>query len=64
MQIDPELAALEAMVLPDFAEGVRAVLVDKDNAPVWNPATPEGVSDAAIDAIFAPLPADEEWRPL
>ena len=49
---------------PDFAEGVRAVLVDKDNAPVWDPATPEGVTDELIDDIFAPLPAGEAWTPL
>ena len=49
---------------PDFAEGVRAVIVDKDNAPKWNPATPEGVSDALVDSIFAPLPANEEWKPV
>lgn len=48
---------------PDFAEGVRAVIVDKDNAPLWQPATPEGVTDHVIDQIFAPLPADEEWTP-
>ncbi|NWM10780.1 enoyl-CoA hydratase/isomerase family protein, partial [Escherichia coli] len=29
----------------DFIEGVRALIVDKDNAPAWNPATPEAVSD-------------------
>ncbi len=52
------------LMQPDFVEGVRALLVDKDNAPVWNPATPEGVSDAMIEAIFAPLPAGEEWAPL
>lgn len=52
------------VMLPDFAEGVRALLIDKDNAPRWNPATPEGVTDALIDAIFAPLPAEEEWSPL
>ena len=50
--------------LPDFAEGVRAVIVDKDNAPKWDPATPEGVSDELIESIFAPLPADEEWKPI
>jgi enoyl-CoA hydratase len=48
---------------PDFAEGVRAVILDKDNAPRWQPATPEGVTDHVIDQIFAPLPEDEEWTP-
>lgn len=47
----------------DFIEGVRAVIIDKDNAPRWNPATPEDVSDHLIDQIFAPLPADQEWSP-
>jgi len=48
----------------DFIEGVRAVIVDKDNAPKWDPATLEGVTQAMIDEIFSPLPAGEEWRPL
>ena len=56
--------ASRVLTRPDFAEGVRAVIVDKDNSPQWNPATPEGVSDELIDSIFAPLPADEEWKPL
>ena len=56
--------ASRVLVRPDFAEGVRAVIVDKDNAPKWDPATPEGVTDDLLDAIFAPLPADEEWTPL
>ena len=47
----------------DFLEGVRAVIVDKDNAPNWDPATPEGVSDHVIDQIFAPLPDTEAWTP-
>ncbi len=49
---------------PDFIEGVRAVIVDKDNAPKWSPATPAEVDDAMIDSVFAPLPADKEWTPL
>jgi enoyl-CoA hydratase len=52
------------LVRPDFAEGVRAVIVDKDNDPKWNPAKPEGVTKAVLDEIFAPLPAGEEWKPL
>ena len=51
------------LVLPDFAEGVRAVIVDKDNAPQWNPARPEQVTPDMLDAIFAPLPDNEEWKP-
>lgn len=43
----------------DFYEGIRAVIVDKDNAPVWRPATLEAVDRAAIDAYFAPLPNGE-----
>ena len=56
--------ASRVLLRPDFAEGVRAVIVDKDNAPKWNPATPESVTDDLLDTIFAPLPADEEWTPL
>ncbi len=52
------------LLRPDFAEGVRAVIVDKDHDPKWNPATPDGVTDALIDEIFAPLPRNEEWKPL
>ena len=47
----------------DFLEGVRAVIVDKDNAPRWNPDTPEGVTPHVLDQIFAPLPPSDEWTP-
>jgi enoyl-CoA hydratase len=49
---------------PDFIEGVRAVIVDKDNAPRWSPADLGGVTDDLLDAIFAQLPAHEAWTPL
>ncbi|MGN6357804.1 MAG: enoyl-CoA hydratase/isomerase family protein [Novosphingobium sp.] len=63
MALEYRLAA-RVLMLPDFVEGVRAVLVDKDRSPKWNPSTPEGVSDDLIASIFAPLPADQEWKPL
>jgi enoyl-CoA hydratase len=56
--------ASRVIVRPDFTEGVRAVIVDKDNAPKWDPATAEDVTADLIDTIFAPLPAQEEWKPL
>lgn len=56
--------ASRVLTRPDFAEGVRAVIVDKTNDPKWDPATPEGVSEELLDSIFAPLPAEEEWKPL
>lgn len=40
----------------DFQEGVRAVIVEKDNAPKWSSAPVD------LEALFAPLP--EEWSPL
>ena len=48
----------------DFIEGVRALIIDKDNAPVWNPATPSEMTDAMLDEIFKPLPKRSEWKPL
>jgi enoyl-CoA hydratase len=48
----------------DFIEGVRALLVDRDNAPKWDPATPEGVTETVLDTIFGSLPDAEEWAPL
>jgi len=56
--------ASRVLLRPDFAEGVRAVIVDKTNDPKWDPATPEGVSEELLESIFAPLPPEEEWKPL
>jgi enoyl-CoA hydratase len=39
----------------DFYEGVRAVIVDKDNAPRWRPPTLAAVDDAEIARHFAPI---------
>src|ERR1043166_6222538 len=42
----------------DFFEGIRAVIIDKDNAPRWRPPSLEAVSEAEVERHFAPL-ADE-----
>jgi enoyl-CoA hydratase/carnithine racemase len=36
----------------DFIEGVRALLIDKDNAPRWSPERIEDVTDSMVDAFF------------
>jgi enoyl-CoA hydratase/isomerase-like protein len=39
----------------DFYEGVRALIVERDNKPRWRPQALGEVSAAAVDAYFAPL---------
>jgi enoyl-CoA hydratase len=43
----------------DYYEGVRAVIIDKDNRPHWSPAAQDRVRPADIEAYFAPLPGGE-----
>ncbi|MGV8846345.1 enoyl-CoA hydratase/isomerase family protein [Tessaracoccus sp.] len=49
-----DLRLAERMVPVDFTEGVRALLIDKDNTPEWRHARIEDVPPAAVDSIFAP----------
>ncbi|HEY7458826.1 MAG TPA: enoyl-CoA hydratase/isomerase family protein [Xanthobacteraceae bacterium] len=48
----------------DFFEGVRAAVLDKDNAPRWNPESLAEVSEASVAAHFEPLAPDAEELPL
>ncbi|WP_220476900.1 enoyl-CoA hydratase/isomerase family protein [Massilia cavernae] len=40
--------ALRCCAHPDFSEGVRALLVDKDNAPRWQPLAPGAVAQCFV----------------
>jgi hypothetical protein len=43
------------MKAPDFKEGIRALLVDKDNNPKWNPSTIESVTEENMNGYFKKL---------
>lgn len=47
------------LTTPDFVEGIRAQVIDKDRNPQWQPATLAEVGDADLDRYFAPLGADD-----
>jgi enoyl-CoA hydratase/carnithine racemase len=47
-------ASVGCCVHHDFAEGVRALLVDKDKNPRWQPAAPGEVGPELIDAHLQP----------
>ena len=57
------LAALHCAARPDFAEGIRALLIDKDLKPQWQPATHAGMTEEWVNG-FIENPWSEEAHPL
>ena len=52
--------SMRSLASADFAEGIRAQVIDKDRTPRWNPARVEDVTGA--EHYFAPLER-ELWTP-
>ncbi|RFP19523.1 MULTISPECIES: enoyl-CoA hydratase/isomerase family protein [unclassified Duganella] len=50
------VVALQCCAHPDFAEGVRALLVEKDNAPQWSPSTLDEAQARVGEFFEAPGP--------
>jgi len=48
-------ASLHCCAEPDFREGIRALLIDKDKTPRWNPATREQATAQWVQRFLAPL---------
>ena len=40
------------LITPDLYEGIRAVLIDKDNSPKWDPKDIKEVTDEAVNKFF------------
>ena len=70
MRIGRDLSFNDAMVMEfrivnrilcghDFYEGIRAVIIDKDNHPRWRPASLAGVDPAEVAGHFAPPPSGD-----
>jgi enoyl-CoA hydratase/carnithine racemase len=58
------IVALQCCAHPDFYEGVRALLIDKDNAPRWTPPTAADITPAWIDEHFAAPAWPQDKHPL
>ena len=52
---DGALLALPPEYAPCSMEGIRALVVDKDRAPKWTPASLQGVSDDMVRQLSAPM---------
>ena len=53
---------LRSIITGDVYEGIRALSIDKDNAPKWSPATIEEVKNEDIDRVFKPFSSGHELQ--
>ncbi|XP_022759093.1 3-hydroxyisobutyryl-CoA hydrolase-like protein 5 [Durio zibethinus] len=53
---------LRTTISEDVYEGIRALTIDKDNAPKWNPPVLDQVDDKKVDQVFQPFKEDLELK--
>lgn len=51
---------LRTAVSGDMYEGIRALAIDKDNAPKWDPPSLDQVDDEKVDFVFQPFQEELE----
>ncbi|XP_011013093.1 PREDICTED: probable 3-hydroxyisobutyryl-CoA hydrolase 2 [Populus euphratica] len=54
---------MQGKLSKDFFEGCRAILLDKDKNPKWEPSQLDLTSDAVVEEYFSKVD-DEEWEEL
>jgi enoyl-CoA hydratase len=59
LRLEWRLASRAPTRLPDFHEGVRAIIIDKDNTPHWSPPCLSDIDPAVIEGFFAPAERGE-----
>jgi hypothetical protein len=47
------VASMHCAARPDFAEGVRALIIDKDRKPRWSPPSHAALAQEWVDGFFA-----------
>ncbi|XP_051124744.1 3-hydroxyisobutyryl-CoA hydrolase-like protein 5 [Andrographis paniculata] len=53
---------LKTVISPDVYEGIRALTIDKDNSPKWEPATLESVDEEKVSLVLQPFDQNLELR--
>ncbi|KAB5568416.1 hypothetical protein DKX38_002209 [Salix brachista] len=53
---------LRTIISADVYEGIRALTIDKDNAPKWDPPTFDEVDDSKVDLVFQPFKDNQELQ--
>lgn len=53
---------LRTTISSDVYEGIRALTIDKDNAPKWDPPTLDKVNDEKVDIVFQPFKEELELQ--
>ncbi|KOC65721.1 3-hydroxyisobutyryl-CoA hydrolase, mitochondrial [Habropoda laboriosa] len=62
LKMEYRLACAALNKTSDFCEGVRALLIDKDQNPKWNPKCLEEVTDTYVNQQFIKLPEEKELQ--